>query len=245
MGIIYILTSPSNKNYIGQTIYTLENRWREHVYDAYDINKNHCRALNNAIKKYGQKNFSKSILLECEDSQLNYYEEKFINQYLSTSPAFGYNIKSGGSFGRHSDETKNLISNSLKGKIVALETKQKLSSNKNNKDLPMYIIECKKDNISTGYRVCNHPMGPEKRFQNLNKSLSEKYDDALSYLELLNSLDEPLKKVSNDLPKYIQKYMEGYCVSVPGHKTKYFIKKTIEKEERLKEALNYYNVLNF
>ena len=44
-------------------------------------------------------------------------EEHFINQYDSKNPQVGYNLKHGGSAGRHSYATKKKISDSLKTKI--------------------------------------------------------------------------------------------------------------------------------
>ena len=41
-GEIYLIKSPSNKIYIGQTIYDHMTRWRDHIYDALDPKKDHC-----------------------------------------------------------------------------------------------------------------------------------------------------------------------------------------------------------
>lgn len=54
------------------------------------------------------------------------------------------NIKLGGSSGKHHEDTKKKISNSLKGKIVSLKTKEKLSQS-TNPNLPMYLINVKMD----------------------------------------------------------------------------------------------------
>lgn len=110
MGIIYKITSPSNKVYIGQTINTLEKRWKEHIYDCNDPKKNHCKALNNAIKKYGHSVFKVEIIEECNEiEKLNELEYTYINLYNSIIPK-RYNIKyGGGNFGFHSQETKDKI----------------------------------------------------------------------------------------------------------------------------------------
>ena len=133
MGLIYILTSPSGKIYIGQTIYTLESRWRDHIYDAFDPNKNHCKALNNAIKKYGRNNFKKDVLLYCNNDLLDYFEEKAIDIYVSYNVDYGYNIKRGGSSGKHSEETKRKISQTRKhNNIIPCNRKHTRIWNSNN-----------------------------------------------------------------------------------------------------------------
>ena len=53
MGIIYILTSPDNKSYIGQTIQELKTRMNGHKYG-----KSYCRALKDAISKFGFDSFN-------------------------------------------------------------------------------------------------------------------------------------------------------------------------------------------
>ena len=45
-----------------------------------------------AIKKYGKKNFSKSIIEECLDSDVNAREIFWISQFNSTDETLGYNI---------------------------------------------------------------------------------------------------------------------------------------------------------
>ena len=80
MGIIYCLTSPSGKKYIGQTTRDFEKRFEEHC------TRKECRILYNAIQKYGQYNFKKEILLECNNCFLDKYEIKFINLYDTLYP---------------------------------------------------------------------------------------------------------------------------------------------------------------
>lgn len=251
-GIIYIATSPSNKKYVGQTIDTIDNRWRDHVYDAQDPNKNHCVALNNAIRKYGPNEFKLKTLLRGNAdknikydgkmlSQLDLYEDKFIELYQTTNPKFGYNIKKGGSAGLHAETTKKKISDSLKGRIVKESTKLKLSlTTKSDKKLPMYIIEYKPKGKHLGYRVCNHPMGPERKFSDSKLPMENKLSKAKGYLEYLNGLDQPILVKKHDLPKYFQRYRKGYCIKYPGYKTRYFLSENISEEERYNNANIYY-----
>lgn len=234
MGIIYKIISPSNKIYIGQTISSLEKRWKEHLEDAHRSYKNHCKVLNKAIKKYGDKNFIIEIIEECKDEELDIKEIEYIQKYNSQVPN-GMNIKLGGSNGKHHEITKKQISNSLKGRLVSLETKQKLSES-TNPDLPMYLIKC-----NHGYRVCNHPMGPEKRFISSKKTDEYNLQRALGYLEKLNNLREPLVVKKPIYEKYIQKHKNGFCVKYLTEKPKYFVSRTISNDILYQYALNYLN----
>ena len=60
-GIIYRLTSPSGKTYIGQTDRSFQVRWNQHCGKS-----SCCTALHRAIKKYGKENMTKEILCECD-----------------------------------------------------------------------------------------------------------------------------------------------------------------------------------
>lgn len=63
MGLIYMRTSPSGGRYIGQTIYTEEERWKNHCKEAFNPNDDcYNTILNIAIRKYGKDNFHVQIL---------------------------------------------------------------------------------------------------------------------------------------------------------------------------------------
>ena len=96
MGVIYKLTSPSGKSYIGQTKRPIEKRMKEHFKCP-----GYCIALENAIKKYSDK-MEYEVLLEVNDEQLNFYEIRMIQMYDTIEPK-GYNIRTGGSVSQHSE----------------------------------------------------------------------------------------------------------------------------------------------
>ena len=87
-GIVYrALCVPSGKSYVGQTVRTLEQRWRAHK-----ESQSACHALKSAIRKYGAKAFVLSILDTANDqSDLNAKEEHWIATLGTVSPG-GYNI---------------------------------------------------------------------------------------------------------------------------------------------------------
>jgi group I intron endonuclease len=212
MGVIYCLTSPSGKKYIGQTLRKLEKRMNEHKKMITG-----CVALNNAIQKYGFDKFQIETLLEINDELLNLYESKFIDTYQTIYPN-GYNIRSGGSlnskhcsesrermrqsklggknpnFGKpRSENTKSAISNAktgekhhFYGQSLSLEHKLNLSKSHKKDSLPMYIVKIKgrPDHYTTdGYAVINHPNLNTKYFTSKKLTDIEKYNLALDYLQ--------------------------------------------------------------
>lgn len=161
---IYSATSPSGKRYIGQTRRDVAMRWREHIEDALDPKKDRCKALNRAIRKYGGASFQVTVIAYCLPWFLDEYEAQSIASLNSVVP-HGYNIKLGGSSGAHNDETKRKIRSKLVGKRFRVETlERRANSKKRDKDLPMFVIGWYRAGELVGYRVCNHPELPERRF---------------------------------------------------------------------------------
>lgn len=127
--IIYLVTNIiNNKQYVGQTIQTIEKRWRCHQ------TKGH--ALFCAIKKYGVHNFTiEQLDIANNIEELNIKEQEWIRKLNSVAPN-GYNLRLGGdSGGRHSNETKEKISKAGMGRVVSEKTKllkrEQMSGEKN------------------------------------------------------------------------------------------------------------------
>ena len=103
MGLIYMRISPSGGKYIGQTIQSEEKRWYDHCKNAHDINReDYNTLLNKAIRKYGDNNFSVTILEDnIPEAQLNEREQYWINQYKTyyMDNNHGYNMTLGGDCG--------------------------------------------------------------------------------------------------------------------------------------------------
>lgn len=126
-GIIYKVTNKVNgKSYIGQTRYTLEFRWRQHLH------KKDKTYFHNAIRKYGAENFSAEILEECPYSNLNEREIFYIAKYETFKK--GYNLTIGGDGSRRLlldnsyDEIKELyLSGFSSNKIATLYNVDKVS----------------------------------------------------------------------------------------------------------------------
>lgn len=91
--IIYKITNKVNgKVYIGQTIHSLEARWKRHLKCARDGVDTH---LYQAIRKYGEENFIHEIICEAKTkNELNILETYYIQEYDSIH--LGYNMVDGG-----------------------------------------------------------------------------------------------------------------------------------------------------
>ena len=136
MGFIYKITNKENGMiYIGQTIQTLEDRWRQHRKKS-----STCLYLKRAFEKYGIDNFIFEMICCCHDTDLDKLEIYYMAEFNSIVPN-GYNLREGGNSGRHNEETKKKISETLKeknrmigakphpqlGKPITEETKKKIS----------------------------------------------------------------------------------------------------------------------
>lgn len=101
MGIIYCITNLiNNKMYIGQTSRTWQERWKDHLESARDLNNQ--RPLYRAMRKYGIENFSFSIIENCPNDKLNEREQYWINEkqtWIAEHPNSGYNLTCGGNNG--------------------------------------------------------------------------------------------------------------------------------------------------
>ena len=100
-GYIYKITNLVNgKSYIGQTIRTIEERWKQHVKDS-NSNKDDFY-LHRAIRKYGKENFVieeifstvKESIFELKE-ELNDHEKYYIKLFNTYNPD-GYNMTLGG-----------------------------------------------------------------------------------------------------------------------------------------------------
>lgn len=123
MGYLYRIKNKVNgKSYIGQTIRPIEKRLEEHQKG----NSNYCRLIYRSIKKYGWENFEKDWY-ECPDEDLNVHED-FLVEMLGTLSPNGYNLREGGGGnGKLSEETRQKMSESQRGKTKSKEHRQKIS----------------------------------------------------------------------------------------------------------------------
>jgi group I intron endonuclease len=98
MPYIYQITNKiNNKIYVGKTLRTVEERWKEHCQD-FNKPRNEKRPLYDAMQKYGIINFSIEPLEEVTVFNINEKEQYWIE--LLGSFKYGYNATKGGD-GKH------------------------------------------------------------------------------------------------------------------------------------------------
>lgn len=158
---IYKITSPTGKVYIGRS-FNIKKRFGEHRF--YSDNT----LIGRSIRKYGIENHSIDIVCRCvrDNELLNKLEVFFIKHYDSTNTNIGLNLSHGGgrlgfnhtdvtikkmrenrkgknnSKGRVlSDETKALISNSLKGNRLSKDTIEKIKRTSNDRGISFSVLD--------------------------------------------------------------------------------------------------------
>lgn len=125
--VIYKITNTVNsKVYIGQTINTPENRWKEHCRKS----RGKVSAVSSAIQKYGKECFVFEVVDSAESiDELNQKEALWIKTIGSLSPN-GYNLNSGGNNYEDSEETRTKKSDARKNTRHTEETKDNISKAK-------------------------------------------------------------------------------------------------------------------
>lgn len=94
MPYIYKITNQINgKSYIGKTLKTVADRWKDHISESQRVRQEH-RPLYSAIKKYGIENFVIEEIESCSDLELSDRERYWI-EYFGTFK-YGYNATIGG-----------------------------------------------------------------------------------------------------------------------------------------------------
>ena len=166
--------------------------------------------LKRAIKKYGIENFKKEII-ECCDTRkkLNEREIFWIEKLNSQNPKIGYNISNGGDGGspmlgkKHSEETKNKISKSNKGKIVIIseETKKKISKKLKNRKLNSLSEETKKK-ISEANKGKPHSVKGRKLSQEIKNKISTSKKGQTPWMKGKSHTEKSKKILSEKNKKY-------------------------------------------
>lgn len=115
---IYKITNKINgKVYIGQTMFKISERMKQHIYAA--LRRNTKSILYSAIQKYGPENFTIEEIDGANSlSELNYLETHYIYKFNSLVPN-GYNLSSGGGNKKTHELTKEKISKALKGRKIS------------------------------------------------------------------------------------------------------------------------------
>lgn len=219
-GIYCIYNIVNSKRYIGQAE-NIEKRWKSHL-SRLRTSKHENEHLQRSWEKYGEKSFNFLILEETEKDFfiLNEREIYWIGFYNTLVDDFGYNERSGGNSGRHSERTKKKMSDSLSGENHPLWGKT---------HSPDTIEKMKKQKKKE-----NHPLWHKERTQETKNKIRESMlgDKSSSY-------DRKLDGASS---KYhgVTKYKSGYVVSIKiNGKSKYlgFFKNEIDAAKKYNEEI--------
>ncbi len=163
-GHIYcIYCLPTGKSYFGQTVKSIEKRYKQHLRAA---QRGENTKLCKAIRKYGSKNFTIEGVISVEASslqalkaKLDFLERHFIQKYDTRRN--GYNMTDGGDglvgdghpmFGKHhSIESRMKIASKLRGKTLSEEHRMRISKTERGKivseDTKRKISEARKKQI--------------------------------------------------------------------------------------------------
>lgn len=227
-GIIYSYKCTiNNKYYIGQTIDEKRRRWEFLNNEKYCTLRscNKLSKFDKARKKYGLDIFEYQIIEELflESSEelskrLNELEVYYIKEYDSFKN--GYNSTEGGLNGKLSKETRNKISNSLKGRPMSEltyqkicltgyplseEAKEKISKAaknryKNPENHPMYG---KHHSEESKLKNSNSRKGKCTGKENKNSRAVEAYDLQNNFLEKFDCMIDAVKWVNKTYNKTI------------------------------------------
>ena len=118
---VYIIISPTNKIYIGQSRNFLKrlNCYKNLRFEAQS-------KLYASFVKHGFDNHYKGILVTCEVKELNYWERFYISLLDTTDREYGLNLNSGGdSMFIVSDETKGKLRQSIVNNPSRIEASKK------------------------------------------------------------------------------------------------------------------------
>lgn len=104
MGIVYIHTNlRNNKSYVGQT-------WNPRLRELDHQNPSRKSNFSSAVQKYGWDNFMHYSSDELStQKEMDNLEVIWMILLQSSNKEFGYNVRLGGSHGKHSEETKAII----------------------------------------------------------------------------------------------------------------------------------------
>ena len=215
-GIYMIQNKVNGKIYIGQAG-DIKDRWKQHksyLNGGYHVNKHLQRSWN----KYGEESFEFSILLECEESQLNTYEQYYIFELMTYDSRVGYNKNYGGNSGRPTEEIRRKLSetkigenNPNYGKPLSNETKRKLSEALKGENNPMYgkhHTEETKEKMSEAKKGENNSMYGKHHSEETKEEMSEakKRENNPNYGKHVS--DETKRKLS-EANKGVNNFMYG------------------------------------
>jgi group I intron endonuclease len=158
---IYKITSPTNKVYIGQS-WNIEKR--KSKYKNLDCERQ--PKIYNSLLKYGWEEHKFQVIhelpIDVSQDVLDTYEIFYINQYKDCGIEL-MNVKEGGGYGKHNQETKDKIRQNNLGKKQSEETKKKRSNSLKGKKCGEMTNEMKE-------KISNTLKGRTSQFKGVSQS---------------------------------------------------------------------------
>jgi len=204
-GEIYkIINLLTGKMYIGQTRSHYMNhgkyrpfghigRFKSHISESKSISKSQmsCRYLNSAFNKYGTENFKCELITECDITDLDIYERKYISEFNTKYPN-GYNLTDGGQKYGFEKGKKIILEEVVKPKITISENPNLKRSDKTKQLISQRIKEYKSDPI-----IRENEMKRVQKMHYVNKF--EKYKNAKIDI---NNIDKYISVIKNNTLNY-------------------------------------------
>ena len=201
MGYIYVITNKINgKQYVGKTLRTIEERFKQHLRDSDKITLEQ-RPLYKAIQKYGKENFEVSLLEECSFKELNIKEIYWIGK-LDTYKN-GYNATLGGDrkiLYDYQELTDLYLKKNISIKALALE------------------LGCDEHTISKALKECH--VKPKSTKEQLSKKVAQIDKKTNEILQIFPSC-EAAEKVCGKRGGHISQVCKGTRKSAHGYKWQY------------------------
>lgn len=181
--IVYLHTTPNGKRYVGITCNRPKERWkRGRGYEN--------QFFYEAVQEFGWDNIKHEVLFEnLTEEEAEKKEIELISLYKSNQAEFGYNVcKGGNALKKLSDETKQKISEKLKGKVHSKESierqRQKLLGRTWTPEMRKHIMEARENHprqfteeqrraISEKVSGEKHPMYGKHHSEESRKKMSE------------------------------------------------------------------------
>lgn len=135
MSGVYKIENRTNlKKYIGSTTNSFYYRLRRHKAQL-KRGDHHNRHLQNSFKKYGMENFEFCPLLECEEKNATFYEQKLIEKFKTYKRSNGYNLERNARLKIPSEETIRRRNKKIRGRKLTDEHKKKISESMTGKTM--------------------------------------------------------------------------------------------------------------
>ena len=173
---VYKITNTvNNKNYIGITSRSVEERFKDHLSRA--KNQGRFSRLYSAMRKYGSDKFTVSLITTTESSEM---VRSLETVYISALGSYknGYNCNMGGHGALDiSEETRKKIGNANRGRVISEEGRKRMSEAKIGesccvKNFGDYIKKGSNNPLSKCYRI-EFPDGGVKTIRGMRQFIKQ------------------------------------------------------------------------